>query len=217
MAGERFQTLILQDTKAIHITITCRDFAARKSRNLLRLERLFLFKHSSEIKKEFYEWTLINLQILMKVEIECYEFASRILTSLNKKGQVNLRTLCCWRVDSLGYRRIGIRPADWYSFADTVDSRTNFALQSRSVIHRESKKQDNKLSPITSPNVNRFWQFFYWQTQWKFATNSYLNIPSHHNYVATLPCEISQCSRRIEANCYVRLSHSEAVLKYLSG
>jgi len=28
------------------------------------------------------------------------------------------------------------------------------------------KKQDTKLLPITSPNVNRFSQFFYWLTHW---------------------------------------------------
>ena len=28
------------------------------------------------------------------------------------------------------------------------------------------KKQDTKLLPITSPNVNRFSKFFYWQTHW---------------------------------------------------
>jgi len=28
------------------------------------------------------------------------------------------------------------------------------------------KKQDTKLLPITSPNVNRFSKFFHWQTQW---------------------------------------------------
>ena len=33
-------------------------------------------------------------------------------------------------------------------------------------IHRVSKKQDTKLLPITSPNVNRFSKFFNWQTHW---------------------------------------------------
>ena len=28
------------------------------------------------------------------------------------------------------------------------------------------KKQDAKLLPITSPNVNRFSKFFHWQTHW---------------------------------------------------
>jgi len=28
------------------------------------------------------------------------------------------------------------------------------------------KKQDTKLLPITSPNVNRFSNFFHWQTHW---------------------------------------------------
>jgi len=32
-------------------------------------------------------------------------------------------------------------------------------------IHRESKKQDTKLLPITSPRVNQFSKFFSWQTQ----------------------------------------------------
>jgi len=44
----------------------------------------------------------------------------------------------------------------------------------------------------------------------KFATNSYLNIPSHLKRVATLHCEISMFKNRnaqevIEANCHVRL------------
>jgi len=29
-----------------------------------------------------------------------------------------------------------------------------------------NKKQDTKLLPITSPNVNRFSKFFHWQTHW---------------------------------------------------
>ena len=31
-------------------------------------------------------------------------------------------------------------------------------------VHCVSKKQDTKLLPITSPNVNRFSKFFHWQT-----------------------------------------------------
>jgi len=30
------------------------------------------------------------------------------------------------------------------------------------LLHCVSKKQDNKLLPITSPNVNRFSKFFHW-------------------------------------------------------
>ena len=73
-------------------------------------------------------------------------------------------------------------------------------------LHCVSKKQDTKLLPITSPNINRFSKFFHWQDGFKdcvtgrlrltdrligkFATNSYLNIPPHLKYVATLLCEI---------------------------
>jgi len=32
--------------------------------------------------------------------------------------------------------------------------------------HTVSQKQDTKLLPITSANVNQFSKFFYWQTQW---------------------------------------------------
>ena len=32
------------------------------------------------------------------------------------------------------------------------------------VLHCVSKKQDTKLLPVTSPNVNRFSKFFHWQT-----------------------------------------------------
>ena len=50
----------------------------------------------------------------------------------------------------------------------------------------------------------------------KHAIESYLNIPPHLNYGATLPCEISiylcskndgPCAIEIEANCHVKLSH----------
>ena len=53
-----------------------------------------------------------------------------------------------------------------------------------------SKKQDTKLLPITSPNVNRFSNTFHWWPGSKFATNFCFNIPSRLKYVATLPCEI---------------------------
>ena len=52
------------------------------------------------------------------------------------------------------------------------------------------KKQDTKLLPTTSPNVDRFHNSFTGRLSSKFATNSYLNIPPHLKYVATLPCEI---------------------------
>ena len=34
------------------------------------------------------------------------------------------------------------------------------------ILHRESKKQDNKLLPITSPNMNRFSKSLRYQTHW---------------------------------------------------
>ena len=34
------------------------------------------------------------------------------------------------------------------------------------ILHRESKKQDNKLLPITFPNINRFSKSLRYQTQW---------------------------------------------------
>jgi len=55
----------------------------------------------------------------------------------------------------------------------------------------------------------------------KFATNSYLNIPTHLKRVATLPCEMFKKNRNaeevIEANCHVRLHPLKKLLKYLSG
>jgi len=57
-------------------------------------------------------------------------------------------------------------------------------------LHCESKKQDTKLLPTTSPNINRFSVFLAHRLSGKFATNSYLNIPPYRKYVATTPCEI---------------------------
>jgi len=45
-------------------------------------------------------------------------------------------------------------------------------------------KQDTKLLPKTSPNVNRFSKFFRWQSHWYVSNKFYLNIPKN---VATLP------------------------------
>ena len=59
-----------------------------------------------------------------------------------------------------------------------------------SSIHSESKKQDIKLLPITSPNMNRFSNFFTDGLGRKFATKSYLNIPPCLKHVVTLRCEI---------------------------
>ena len=58
-------------------------------------------------------------------------------------------------------------------------------------LHRGSKqKQDTKLLPTTSPNINRFSHFFADGLSSKFATNSCLNIRPRLKYVTTLPCEM---------------------------
>jgi len=94
------------------------------------------------------------------------------------------------------------------------------------LIHRESKKQDTKLLPTTSPNVNQFSKFFYRQTQWQICNKFVLNIPTHLNHVATLPVKISvfkksPCSRSNWSKLNVRLIHSKklfyniCLIKYL--
>ena len=45
-------------------------------------------------------------------------------------------------------------------------------------------QKDTKLLPITSPNVDRLSKFFHCRLSGKFATNLYLNVPPHLNYVA---------------------------------
>ena len=52
------------------------------------------------------------------------------------------------------------------------------------------KKQDTKLLPITSSNINHFHTFFTDGLSSKYATNSSLNIPPRFKNVAILPCEI---------------------------
>jgi len=52
------------------------------------------------------------------------------------------------------------------------------------------KKQDIKLLPITSPNINRFSNFFHDGLGSKFAANTCINIPPPLTHVAILPCEI---------------------------
>ena len=43
----------------------------------------------------------------------------------------------------------------------------------------------------------------------KFATNSYLNIPPHLKYVATLPCEIRMSENWQQSEIYIVLKDAE--------
>jgi len=61
------------------------------------------------------------------------------------------------------------------------------------------KKQDTILLSVTSPNVNRFSNFFTDRLTRKCVTNSYLNKPPHPKRVAALLCEISQRSESRDA------------------
>jgi len=76
-----------------------------------------------------------------------------------------------------------------------------------------SEKQDTKLLPIASPNVERFSTLFRGGLS-KFATDSYL-IFHHTLYAAILYLVKYLCSKNrnaqevIEANCRVRLGHSK--------
>ena len=44
-----------------------------------------------------------------------------------------------------------------------------FCWHNRIKLHCVSKKQDTKLLPITSPNVNRFSKFYHWQNPWQIC------------------------------------------------
>jgi len=58
-------------------------------------------------------------------------------------------------------------------------------------IHCESKKQGTTILSITSPNVDRFSNFFTDRFTSTYATKSSLTIPPHLKGVAELPCETS--------------------------
>jgi len=53
------------------------------------------------------------------------------------------------------------------------------------------KKQSTIILSITSPNVDRFSNFFTDRFTSKYATKSSLAIPPHLTCVAELPCETS--------------------------
>ena len=57
----------------------------------------------------------------------------------------------------------------------------------RGEIYRVAQKVNRKLLSISSPNIDRFSSFC-----WKFAIKWLLNIPTHLNCVATLPCRFSK-------------------------
>ena len=81
-----------------------------------------------------------------------------------------------------------VRPSRRHSSRLSIHKCAEIILNN--TIHRESKKQDIKLLPITSPNMNRFSNFFTDELSSKFKRNSCLNIPPRLKHVATLPCEI---------------------------
>ena len=85
-------------------------------------------------------------------------------------------------------------------------------------LHRESKKQDTKLLPITFPNINWFSKFFTTRLTGEFVTNSYLNIPLHIKYVATLPCKIWMLEkwRQSEICIVINEKSQDSTAKYLS-
>jgi len=95
----------------------------------------------------------------------------------------------CGRVWFKGERGAGLPPTE-----GLPPNRSYFIYryyrptQFRCLIRCESKKQDTKLLPITSPNINRISIFFTDGLSSKFAANSCLNISPCLKRVATLPC-----------------------------
>jgi len=49
---------------------------------------------------------------------------------------------------------------------------------------------------ITSHSTDQFSNFFHWQNQVNICNNTLAKIPTHLNYVATIPCEISVSSKQ---------------------
>ena len=80
------------------------------------------------------------------------------------------------------------------------------------------KKQGTKLLPITLPNINRFPFFFADILSGKCVPNSYLHIPPHLKYVATLPCEIWMSENWWESEIYIVINDKwqRSVAKHLS-
>ena len=70
--------------------------------------------------------------------------------------------------------------------------RARSCVPGRRLLHCESKKQDIKLLPTTSPNINRFPNNFFSLagSVVNLQHNSFLNIPPRLKHVATLLCEI---------------------------
>jgi len=88
-----------------------------------------------------------------------------LLLLLHFKGKQNN-----WNDDTVTYKLDGCK-SDIASFQYLLSAfHTRLLLTIFNVyklfVHCVSKKQDTKLLPITSPNVNRFSKFFHGQTHW---------------------------------------------------
>ena len=120
----------------------CQIFSAQDLTTRNYWNRLIFYSHSKKIKR----WTFFGTQCR-------FNWQQTSLRSASYGGCKcdTVRICCCGLVPPLlpGYRR---------------DCPPLVVVVVVVVVHSESKKQDTKLLPITSPNVNRFPKFFHWQT-----------------------------------------------------
>jgi len=100
------------------------------------------------------------------------------------------RLVVGWARGGLAIKADSQPPLDRLGFRGSV-LRLRWPRVKQQWICTMSQKNDTKLLPITSRNINRFSNFFFTDgLVSKFATHPCLNIPPRIEHVATLPREI---------------------------
>ena len=108
----------------------------------------------------FRRWIRCNPLKQYGAQCECCFSLQR-----QQQQQRQMQFACHWHIDTHIHSLAG--SLDWWRTTQYVHCwRIHHARSQRTVVHCVSKKQDTKLLPITSPNVNRFSKFFHWQTHW---------------------------------------------------
>jgi len=90
--------------------------------------------------------------------LTCLVITSAASPSLCESGPLDTSWRCCSSCSFCGLWSADFKSGSTQTYAVTVTVKHH--------IHCVSKKQNTKLLPITSRNVNRFSKFFHWQTHW---------------------------------------------------
>jgi len=125
----------------------------------------WLFLYLSTLPRDG-NWAERTEQLMLKKQIMllCYFRCERLATN-------RMRSMASSRGYHLAHAKLSSSvghtmsnpTGEWFIHCEVEKRNNHFSFMNESTLCLK-KKQDTKLLPITSPNVNRFSKFFHWQT-----------------------------------------------------